>query len=421
MKSNEEKMESRIKSYLAERDKEIIRMLTGIDEEIDITGFVLEKERLGNYFSKFWGGQYRFRRGGENSTVPEEEVKFYVEYLNGGRSDDEFNLKFRDMKLFEKSGLTPTPYRLEGLPRIILMSRKGEEMLEQRLRGKELDERRRLNLVTGDMLFRFHTYAERVWPEVVSEGGVVLESIQRRASTPEIEKSLRFFRACTQSSDCELLFRSLYEGTIAGVYDDHRIALVHGDAGAQNIVGPENKEKWETEDLELIDMEDLRLGHPMIDESKKTTSHNMLLSPEYWNEAIVNRMENEAKRVVSREQRWYRRKDPLLSEALREAKTVFYAAAIHEPFKRVGYMRELQRKHPERHNAWLADRPCLHDTDQEMRQNMFLAFDYQLKNPGEFLWERPQLDQLSSLRDLFEQEVFGNIDQRTIKFKNTTK
>lgn len=377
----------------------------------------LEEERFGNPFSRFWVGNYRFKRGNSDSVEPEEDIYFYMEHFNG-KENQEWK-KLRDLKFllydaFSDSGVTPLPYEFEDFPKILLLSRVGDCMLEQKLAEAPEDERSRLNQSAGDLLFRFHQYARKVFAEIISEKyRPIIESLNERSKhkKPALEKAVQCLRDIkedkgeTLSEAAEKEFRGLYK-LIESVCDSHENYLIHGDAGAQNIISQKNKQKWDSEDMKLVDLECLEFGDPMFDEADKSTSHNMGLAPEHWNQAIENYIRNSAGQYVSPPKSiWnlFKSKESaskiqIDDKAVEAHMSMFYPRAVHKPLTRIGYMHKLHKKSQEKYDLWLKVKPYLKNTEVEQGDNIKMALDFMIENPSDFIFSESIPNSLPQLR-----------------------
>jgi len=417
---NTRKAEDKLREYLSKNYVYLIGKLREdlpADQEITLTGQEFKSERYGNPLSKFWKGKYSFRRGGADATTPEETAKFYLEYFNGENEGNDrkdlMDLKFAMYSLFADTGMTPKPHKMRWMPKALLLSSTGDTMLEEKLLELPLEERDTLNQTSGDLLFKFHLAAENVWSTILSTDSNVLESVRYRAKRPTIDKSLECFASFKKnkgedlSSKTKRRFVELYS-PIAQIYDENKTCLVHGDAGAQNIVGPEGEEIWTSENMGLVDLENLGLGHPMFDEAKRSTSNSMRLNPGQWNKVIVNYIKNSAGRFIKKveEGGFLKKATALNNKTMGSANTLFYAGAVNESLIRIGFMHRFENESPAKYDVWLCDRPILRNTDVEMGRNIKLALDYVLENRKEFILEEDNQGKgkFKDLRKFFVEE-----------------
>jgi len=185
---------------------------------------------------------------------------------------------------------------------------------------------------------------------------------------------------------------------------------------------------WTPENVQIIDLTNLRLGHPMIDLAKFGVSHNILLGPDGWNSAIANYINQTADiiydipepreslaRRLGLKHRGEEKRTPLKPDVEKEMFSVYYAAAVSEPWKAEGYNDTLfleSQKQTEmpgfkgqtRYERLVYEKPTINLTLDQMGRNIGLALDYILANPEKFLFGDNQLEQLGRLKEFWKRE-----------------
>jgi|SRR3989344_1155334 len=431
--------ETELETYLTVHAEEIVRLLEGIPKEQGVNVFEkgFKRERFGNPYSKFLKGTFSFRKGGEDSVQTAHPTQFYVQHFNGdsenGAAEQEpLFLKYLLYQLFQESGITPIPHELPSIQGGILLSSRGDQMLEERLAGLPLDERFRLAQVATDVLLNFHMYAGSILAKVVSKAGVI-EAIREREARPFIEKAVSNFRTIYQrkhgklpSDAAELEFAELFS-PFSETLDEYKGYLIHGDSGAQNFVGYKNKELWTPENVSVIDLTKMRLGHFMSDVANLLTSNNMLLSSKQWIKIVDDCMAKQASRPFQLERKWILgtkkiELPPFDPEYSKEGYSLYFTSAVCSPLKNRGYVGRLGIKSPQKLDVWASVRPSLGYTEEGMGREMKQALEYIPQDSGRFFWNDTQLMRIKGLSKFLigegllpERDITKDLEERNKK------
>lgn len=436
--------ETELEAYLVKNAERLVRALAKMpdDKKLDVFGKHIRRERFGNPYSRFLRGDLSFRLGGEDSTSTAQTVQFYLQHFNGVNSapeplaEEPVDLKYFVYDVFKNSGFTPIPHRFIEFPDAILLTSLGDMMLEEKLAGLPLKERDRLNKVSGELLLDFHHYGQKVLSQIVANAKI-LEAIRFRAERPQMPKGLRtlnafFLRYHKRIPDEaeEKEFITSY-APVCDICDNSNFKtnLIHGDFGAQNILGKKAVEIWMPENMGVIDLTNLQFGNPVMEQARLGVSNNMLLSPAEWNSSMANYMRKRAAKtydIVEYKESWFGKlgKLPLQPDVEKESYTLLYTGIINYPWAPFeGYIDALYNEGEKQRNSsdfkaqtkydMLAfERPAIGFTKEQAGRNSGQGLDYVLSNPGQFLWNQEQLRNLERLKKFWKD--IGYIPEKDI-------
>ena len=430
-----------LETYLTSHAEDIVRMLRGIPPERQITAFEkrLRSERLGNPFSTFLRGDLSFREGNSDSTATANAVQFYIQHFNGSTDEqigeEPADLKFFAYDIFKSSGITPIPFKIAGFPKAILLTSLGDMTMEEKQVGQNVKERARLFNSGLELLSGLHHHGRKVIAQIVSNERV-LQALRQRNAGPHLNKAVRALRAYYSRYQGDMPNEAVEEefrygfSPLAWIYDnpEFRVVPEHGDFGAQNILGKKASQEWRAENMGVIDLTNLRFNHFMLGVARLGTSFNMFLTPAEWNAGIAHYMRHSATQTYDVAK--YR--ETLLGkigqlhlqpDVEREIDTLFYAGAIFEPWKMLGYtdrvyLESEQKDDRTKYKRWVFERPTLLFAREQMGRNSGLALDYVIKNPERFLWNEEHMRSFERLRTFWKNEGYipaGDIGQETME------
>lgn len=420
MKTDEVRTRSQDVYGIIEQNKEkIIELIDGIvlKDGMEITSLELKEKKGLRKQCKFLSGEIGYKV--RIAELPEEQrkVRFFVKYFpHPKRNIPNMQLERQFYDLMRDSGAVPRAYKLEGLEDVLLLEHVGDSILETRLMGARKKDKTEILRNSIDVLVSFEVHALETFPAVIDNPNILrwLYKIRRKPPYESLERYLASFDSSEEYPEFQEDVEDGYLPVLEVMSKGGRRQIIHGDAGAHNFCSGNG---WEPKNIKIVDMAGLTIGSPFFDLAQMITSPAVGFGPKEWNYFIGYYAGKEMGCLGAEKEvrvfgidlsRLLKTKISLSEEAIRNARTQFYAATIHHSFRRLAKMRYHREIDPEQYESWLQSRPALKDSEQEMKRNIQLALDYICKKKSYFDFDSSDLKMLDGLRSAFERNGISN-------------
>ncbi len=408
----------------------IARLFGGVsqDQEIEITSLNLHKTRGVKEGYEFLAGNLEYRSKDASSSEV-KSIEFFAKYYSPKKAspaslDDPTNLPSVEIEdgfydLMRGSSVVPKAYLLPRERGLLLMENAGNTTLETKVAGLSEQQKYKFAKPAIDALIEFNAFARGVMPRVF-DNEVMRKWLQRQNKRTMIDSMKRHLSMLeVNDQETENMLGAFIP--VIEVYDANRNQLIHGDAGAQNIVGPEEKDKemplpWNKKEVKIVDLASMKFGVPLFDLSQLITSPGMNLGVSFWNDAIMQYKKAELERMGARQSirilgievngnfPMIKKSFRLSEEARREAYTQFYSGVLRECIKRVAKLRWIEKRlkslSSDDYRSWAASNPVIANSEDEMTGNVEKAAEYIASNPYFFDFSKSEIEDMKKLREL---------------------
>lgn len=321
----------------------------------------------------------------KNGVAPKKEMFFIKRFPEEQRPEyiPDLTLEKAFYDLMKDSHVVPGAYKIGGIDNSILLESMGDRTLDDKLYRNNLSEKEKDRIVKESIrvLAIFHIYARQKSSQLLMNLNKHKRLVNwlRSAGIKDLKKSSQRYFGGNIGERKDVLHN--YAPIIRVYTEKNGQQLIHGDAGAQNFIGPPRSE-WDASNIKLADLAGLRFGHSIFDLAQLLTSPGMKYDPEKWNEY------REFYRDISIAP-GERSKENDIKLATRD-----YASKIHEPSKRLITFRTFREEDSENFRAWVERRPSLNGCELELGDYVKDALSYILDHPKETNFSKDELKKL---------------------------